>query len=151
MGIAKRRAPAVPSGLGLDRVIECERAIPIAERLADLLAAVTRQQHDALKAGLGQLVEQVSEKRLAKHFGEDFGPIADDAAQPRAEPAGKNRTDHLRHAAPSASAVGQAASLPLHAEKIPRSGKLATRLSSPKSACPTSQAAFLNSGRPIMR
>ena len=115
--------------LGLDRVIEREAAVPVAERFADLFAAVTGEEHRAFETGLDQLVQQVGQKRLALDFGENLGPIADDAAQSRAEPAGKNRTDHTRHAAFSASTVGQGASLPLPAENIPRIGKLA--------ACPT--------------
>ena len=100
MGSAEPQRAGRAERLRLDRVVERERPIPLAERFADLFAAVTSEKHDAVEAGLGQLVEQMGQKRLAKHFGEDFGSIADDAAQPRAEATGKNRTDHLRHAAP---------------------------------------------------
>ena len=53
--------------------------VAVAEFLLNLLAAITGEQHDAINAGLGQLIEQVSQERLAEHGRQDFGPIADDA------------------------------------------------------------------------
>ncbi len=53
--------------------------VAVAKFLLNLLASITGQQHDPTHAGLGQLIEQVSQEGLAEHGRQDLGPIADDS------------------------------------------------------------------------